>query len=306
MSASVQVREKNKVLAASKLETILKRRMEHLEPELQSALRQLCAIDQTFWDELLKQMWESGRLLTALGKAGLCTNAEGYHVPPLSLVADLLQVPEGRRCMMKYFYQSFPSEQSLQEMIALRMKCGQPLVWEHLAILMQFCPYLGGAGRQQFDHWLRRTLENDWAPATLKKQIAKAQNAKQKTAKDSRPRAKSVLPTFEKECARLISQLDYLSHMFERYYRSPDSGILASLRSMPAPEVRAQRAMIEQKLNVIRDWLEKVVAHAKNMDQDCEEGLTLVSKACGQPQAVEFGTGASGEGKNKAALPVPR
>jgi len=300
MTDNVDMREKRK-----QQEAFLREYTRHLAPELKSTIEELWEIDLTCGRNQMLALWQIGRLIAGQKNPGPCADPNSKPVYAQELAADFLGVTERLLERAAEFFRTFPTEEEFQQLAALRLSGGRPLLWHHVDILLQFLPSTSAEQRRLFNSWLRKAIELGWAPETLKRAIRKALDPRTRPVKRAADQPIEPL-SFEKTRKRLESQAEYFCRNFQQLYLSADSGVFATLRKTPARTIAEQRAPIQQQLDKIRQLSKQLTAHLQKLEEHCEAGQSHVDHVCSQAQAADVRAQTAGRSDKTAATLVRR
>jgi hypothetical protein len=286
-------------------EAVLREHTRHLPPELKSTIKELWEIDLTCGRNEMVALWQIGRLIAGLKKDGPHADRNGKPVYLQELAADFLGFTERLLERAAEFYRTFPTEQEFQQLAALRLNGGRPLLWQHVDVLLQFLPSTSAEQRRLFNFWLRKAIELGWAPETLKRAIRKAFRSRPRSVKRAADRPVKEM-TFEQSCLRLETQTEYLCRNLQQVYLSADFGILATLRAMPAHKTAEQHEAIQKRLGKAQQMLRQLTEHIRNMEEQCVAGQEHVTRACNQAQAADIRAQTGGHADRTSATLVRR
>jgi len=277
----------------------------NLPPDLKSDLYKLCYMDVSNGRNRLHALWLFGEFVAVGTIAATHIDPQGTPICTRAIAAKLMGVDEHFLDLVAELYQAFPTEQAIERLAGLRLNDGRPLLWDHLWVLLELLPSTGAEQRRNFNHWLRKTIELNWSPASLRTAIRKALHPRPRRGKRAADQSIERL-TFEQSCQRLQSQGEYFCRNLQQLHLSAEFGILATLRAMPARAIWEQRAAIQEQLDKMRQVSKQLTEHLQKLEEHCEAGQSYVDQMCSQAEAAKVQAQTAGPSDKTAATPVRR
>jgi hypothetical protein len=209
---------------------------------------------------ILSRMWVQGRRIENLKRPEYQKAKDGGKpINPVALLAKYEGVSESYLDKKARLYRVFKTEEERDKLLSLRMKnSGKPLTWAHMEQLLKFYP-ADGKSTEAYDNMLKRTLEEDLAPADIDQHLKSSRrvNGEQEARGGGRP--VSVPPTLHGRLSKAIKQTDALMRAFEEIYDNDEYNFIQSVKDMDQEAVAQSSNELVTTIGKLRDNMEELV-----------------------------------------------